>query len=319
MQRKALITGVTGQDGYYLTRLLLGKGYRVYGLVRRSARDTECQHVPHGVEIINGDVTDPGIVGQLARIEADEIYNLAAMSHVGESFTQPATAMQTNAIGTLHMLEVARETGARVYQASTSELFGNQPAPQNELTPFQPRSPYACAKAAAFHLVAMYRDAYGLHASNGILFNHESPRRGADFVTQKVCRAVAAIAAGEQDVLELGNLQALRDWGHAEDYVRGMWQMVQHDTPDDYVLATGISRSVETLCEVAFRAAGIQDWRAYVVDNPDLHRPLDVQDLCGDATKAREVLGWRPRWSFEQMIGDMVHAAAIPARAQHVG
>jgi GDPmannose 4,6-dehydratase len=319
MQRRCLITGVTGQDGHYLASLLLGEGATVYGLVRRVSRDTEHVGVPHGVRIIPGDVTDPSTVRLIGLSDMDEIYHLAAMSHVGDSFEQPVTAMTVNAVGTANMLEAARMCGARFYQASTSELFGNQPPPQTEDTPFQPRSPYACAKAAAFHLVAMYRDAYGMHASNGILFNHESPLRGDDFVTQRVCRAAAAIAAGDQDKLVLGNLDARRDWGHAEDFVRGMVAMVRHDEPGDYVLATGESRSVRDLLDVAFGVVGVRDWRPHVVSDPALYRPLDVQDLCGDASRAVLELGWRRRWTFKAMIEEMVHAAALPARRVNVG
>tara|TARA_R110000772_G_scaffold4094_8_gene14485 strand:+ start:6090 stop:7064 length:975 start_codon:yes stop_codon:yes gene_type:complete len=309
MQRKALISGVTGQDGHYLAKLLADEGTQVYGLVRRSSRDTEQMGVPYKVEAVNGDICDPGVVQAVVELGVDEIYNLAAMSHVGDSFTQPATAIATNAIGATHMLEAARVSGARMYQASTSELFGNTLPPQDETTQFQPRSPYAVAKAAAYYMVQMYRDAYGVHASNGILFNHESPLRGADFVTQKVCRAAVAIANGDQDVVVLGNLEAKRDWGHAEDYVKGMVSILRHDKPDDFVLATGITRSIRDLLDVAFKEVGILDWTPYVVSDPDLYRPLDVQHLKGNARKAKEVLGWEPAITFESMIGEMISAA----------
>ena len=321
--RKALVTGVTGQDGHYLAKLLTDEGTHVYGLVRRSSRDTEQMGVPYRVEVVNGDICDPGIVATVARLDVDEIYNLAAMSHVGDSFNQPATALAVNAVGASHMLEAARISGARIYQASTSELFGNTPPPQDEKTHFQPRSPYAVAKAAAYYMVQMYRDAYGMHASNGILFNHESPLRGADFVTQKVCRAAVAIANGDQDVLVLGNLDAKRDWGHAKDYVRGMVAILRHDLPDDFVLATGVTRSIRDLLDTAFIEVGIVDWSPYVKSDPVLFRPLDVQHLRGNAGKAREVLGWEPEITFEAMIGEMISAAkggrGVSTRHQRLG
>jgi len=319
MPRRAFVTGVTGQDGYYLSRLLLLHGVEVYGLVRRCARDTEMAKVPHGVTPVVGDITDPGVVAQVAEVSPDEIYNLAAMSHVGDSFACPKATFDTNTTGALHMLEAARATGARMYQASTSEMFGNSPGPQNESTPFDPQSPYAVSKVAAHHLVRLYREAYGVWACAGILFNHESVRRGADFVTQKVCRAAAAIAAGEQDVVELGNLDARRDWGHAEDYVRGMVAMMLQPSPDDYVLATGESYQVRDLCHVAFRAAGITEWERRVVEADEFKRPAEVHHLCGDASKARRNLGWAPSITFEFMIEEMVRAATVPARHIHVG
>lgn len=308
MSRKVLITGVTGQDGHYLaTRLRMDK---VYGLVRRCSRDTSYRQVPDGVTVIPGDVTDPATAKIVADLAPDEIYNLAALSHVGDSFDCPATAVATNTIGCLNMLEAARACGARFYQASTSELFGNQPPPQDEETPFDPSSPYAVAKAGAYYMVRMYRNAYGMHASNGILFNHESPLRGDDFVTQKVCKGAVAIRKGQLDTLQLGNLDAMRDWGHADDFVNGMVRMVRADSPGDYVLATGVSRSVRELLDVAFGCAGIDDWRPYVCSVGNMMRPLDVQHLRGDASKAKRELGWEPRYTFEGMIKEMVNAAS---------
>ena len=315
MQPRAFITGVTGQDGYYLSRRLLNAGYEVHGLVRRCSRDTERQHVPHGVEVVTGDITDPSVVREVARLAPTEIYNLAAMSHVGESFINPDLTMRVNLLGTVHMLDAARLCGARIYQASTSEMFGNSPGPQNERTPLDPQSPYAVAKVAAHHMVRLYREAYDVWACAGILFNHESPRRGADFVTQKVCRAAAAIKAGEQDVLELGNLTARRDWGDARDYVRAMHMMMRQQEPRDYVIATGVSRSITDLLDFAFLAAGISNWAQYVRTSTEFERPADVRDLCGDASLAREQLGWMPHRDFAMTIGDMVRACSTSSSA----
>lgn len=304
--RRAVITGVTGQDGRYLIEELKGRGdVEVYGIVRRCARQLD---VDLGIKVIEGDIRDPGIVRRVADVMPTEIYNLAAMSHVGHSFQCPDDVIQTNTIGTLHMLEAARAVNARLYQASTSEIFGNSPGPQNEQTPFAPTSPYAVAKVAAHHLVNMYREAYGLFACNGILFNHESPRRGEDFVTQKVCKAAVAIAAGRQEWLRLGNLTSRRDWGHAQDYVRGMVDMLRQGRPGDYVLATGVARTIADLCDVAFTCVGIESWRDYVIMDPDMARPADVWNLCGDASKARRELGWRPLIGFPEMIQEMVNA-----------
>jgi GDPmannose 4,6-dehydratase len=297
---RALITGVTGQDGFYLSKLLLEKGYLVFGLVRRSAQGEE---IPEGIEVLSGDVTDPLNLDRIyADARPDETYNLAAMSHVGESFKVPAATIQTNTLGCLYLLECVRKYGGKFYQASSSEMFGDSPAPQNEKTPFRPRSPYAISKAAAYWLTVNYREAYGLHASNGILFNHESPRRGEDFVTRKVCIAVARIARGLQEKLLLGNLDAVRDWGHAEDFTFGMWQIMQRD-PGDFVLATGKSRSVRELLDVAFRVVGIRDWSGYVEVSSKLYRPTEVENLCGDA---RTSSFWETTLSFEDMISEMV-------------
>lgn len=297
---RALVTGVSGQDGFYLSQILISKKYDVFGLVRRQAQPEE---MPQGVQIISGDVTDPIALDRVCEdIKPTEIYNLAAMSHVGESFKVPVTTIQTNTLGCLYLLECARKYGAKFYQASSSEMFGDSPPPQNEQTPFRPRSPYAISKAAAYWLTVNYREAYGVHASNGILFNHESPRRGEDFVTRKACIAVARIARGLQDKLLLGNLDAVRDWGHAEDFALGMWQILQQP-PGDFVLATGKSRSVRELLNTAFRVVGIRDWSPYVEVDPRFYRPTEVENLCGDARKASF---WRPRRTFEDMISEMV-------------
>jgi GDPmannose 4,6-dehydratase len=305
---RAFITGVTGQDGYYLTKSLQAKGYDVYGLVRRVAHRTdlpECQ-------IVHGDVTDASVIAAVQDICPDEIYNLAAQSHVGESFKCPGATFTANALGCLHMLEAAKHTGARFYQASTSELFGVSGSPQSETTAFHPRSPYGVAKLAAYWQTVNYREAYGLHASNGILFNHESPVRGHDFVTQKVCRHVASVVRGNKEKLRLGNLDARRDWGHAEDYVEAMWLMLQQDKPGDYVVATGQSNSVRDLCALAYGLVDL-DWRDWVETSAAELRPAEVPDLCGDPRRI-EALGWKRKHTFHSLIKDMVDSALrLPA------
>lgn len=309
---KAFLTGISGQDGHYLSRFLIKKGYEVYGLERRTAQSKK---IPEGVKIVEGDVTDPAVAQTIFDIWPNEIYHLAAMSHVGESFSIPRTTFEINALGTLNVLEGARRVNAKFYQASTSELFGSTPPPQNELTPFHPRSPYGVAKLAAYWLTVNYREAYGLYAVNGILFNHESPLRGHDFVTQKVTRYCAdllrfPLLSGRPawPRLKLGNLDAKRDWGHAEDFVEGMWLMMQQPKPDDYVLATGESRTVRQLLDIAFNHIGISDWTPYIEVDPSLFRPSDVDSLCGDASKAKSI-GWSPKRSFESMIGEMIDTA----------
>ena len=336
--RVALITGITGQDGAYLAELLLAKGYRVHGVKRRaSSFNTErIDHLyqdPHEPDprltLHYGDMTDAtNLIRIVQETRPDEIYNLAAQSHVQVSFETAEYTANADALGTLRLLEAIRilglEAKTRFYQASTSELYGATPPPQGEQTPFRPRSPYAAAKLYAFWIVANYREAYGLHASNGILFNHESPRRGETFVTRKITRAVAAIARGRQERLYLGNLDALRDWGHARDYVEGMWRMLQQPAGDDYVLATGEAHSVRAFAELAFAEAGIGiEWRGAGVEerglergsgrelvavDPRYFRPTEVHHLCGDATKARERLGWRPQTGFRQLVAEMVEA-----------
>lgn len=312
---KAFITGVTGQDGHYLSELLLSNGYEVYGLIRRSSQS---RSIPHGIHVVEGDVTDPAVSQTIAGIEPQEIYHLAAMSHVGESFKIPRTTFEINAIGTLHVLEGAKACGAKFYQASTSELFGASQPPQSEETRFHPRSPYGVAKLAAYWLTVNYREAYGLHASNGILFNHESPIRGMDFVTRKVCHYVAEVywlreVGGRIPALKLGNLDAMRDWGHAKDFVRAMQLIVQQDKPGDYVVATGEVRSVRDLLTTAFRCIGVDDWEPYVTSDPSFYRPADVDCLIGDASRIK-TLGWKPEYSFEEMIKEMVDCEILAAR-----
>ena len=317
MPRKALITGITGQDGSYLAELLLSKGYHVHGMVRRSSsmnrgRIDHLQHAnpshpggPTQFFLHYGDMTDSGGLNRLVKtIQPDEIYNLAAQSHVQVSFDQPEYTGDTDGIGTTRLLEAIRTSGrpVRFYQASTSEMFGASKPPQNEATPFHPRSPYAIAKLYAHWMTVNYREAHKVHASNGILFNHESPRRGENFVTRKITRGVAQILAGKLDKLRLGNLDAKRDWGHARDYVRAMWMMLQQDEADDCVIATGESRSVRDFVEAAFALVGLDSARYIEVDKAYL-RPSDVADLCGDASKAAKKLGWEPTISF----GDLVH------------
>lgn len=334
-QRKvAFITGITGQDGTILAGFLLERGYEVHGLVRWDAQDTTRRPQELDVSFRNlklhyGDMTDAqNLTALIRKINPTEIYNLAALSHVQVSFTTPTSALDINAKGTLHILEAVRLLGmektVRIYQASSSEMFGSSPAPQNEETPMQPCSPYGVAKLAAYWLARIYRDAYGLHVSNGILFNHESPLRGEDFVTRKIAKAVVAIEAGRQEGLTLGNLDSLRDWGHAADYVEGMWQMQQQERPDDYVLATGESRSVREFVERAFSQIGIQIvWegqeleeigkdrktgRVMVDIDPELFRPKEVHHLCGDSGKALEMLGWAPKITFDRLVSEMINA-----------
>lgn len=333
-EKTAFITGITGQDGAYLAEFLLGKGYRVHGLVRWDCVDStqrlqELELEDERLELHFGDMGDANNLNYLIKtIAPDEIYNLAALSHVKVSFETPASALETNAKGTLNVLEAIRilglEKSVRVYQASSSEMFGASKPPQNEETRMEPCSPYGVSKLAAYHMAKVYREAYGLHVSNGILFNHESPLRGEDFVTRKITRSVAAIEAGEQERLVLGNLDSLRDWGHARDYVEGMWLMLQQDKADDYVLATGEAHSVREFVERAFAHIGVelrwQDERlaekavcartgkVLVSVDPALFRPKEVEYLLGDAAKAQEVLGWQPKVSFDELVSDMVNA-----------
>lgn len=310
---RALITGITGQDGSYLADLLLAKGYDVHGIVRRSSSDTRGRiaHLP-AVTLHRGDMADSGCIARIVNdVEPSEVYNLAAQSHVGDSFQQQEYTADVTGLGTLRLLDAVSwyAPDARFYQASSSEMFGGMPgtAPQNEATPFHPRSPYGCAKAFAHWQTVNYRESYGLHASCGILFNHESPRRGEEFVTRKIARAAARIAAGRQDKLHLGNLDAKRDWGFAGDYVEAMWLMLQQDTPDDYVIATGETHTVREFCELAFARVGLR-WEEHVVVDPALFRPAEVDLLLGDASKAREVLGWEPRMCFRDLVHGMVDA-----------
>lgn len=340
--KKALITGVTGQDGSYLAELLLEKGYEVFGLIRRSSIDyhERISHLEEHIRfhLVYGDMTDSmSILKVLAQAQPDEVYNLAAQSHVKVSFDVPEYTADTDGTGVMRILEGLRMLGlekkAKVYQASTSELFGKvRETPQSETTPFYPYSPYACAKQYGYWIVRNYREAYGIFAANGILFNHESERRGETFVTRKITLAAARIAQGLQEKLYLGNLDALRDWGYAKDYVECMWLMMQQQQPDDFVIATGEQHSVRDFCGLAFKHAGITlTWqgeglnekgadartgRELVLVDPQLFRPTDVVDLLGDPTKAKTVLGWNPRkTSFEQLVSLMMdHDIAYVSR-----
>jgi GDPmannose 4,6-dehydratase len=301
---KALITGVCGQDGFYLSELLLSKGYEVVGTRRGNEEPAE---QPAGIEVVFGDVSDALCMRELIeRHKPDEIYNLAAITHVGDSFSAMAASFQVNAVGAANCLDAGARIGAKVYQASTSELFGSTAPPQSETSLLQPRSPYAVAKLAAYWLTKNYRER-GVYAAQGILFNHESPRRGGGFVTQKVARGVADIVKGRAKSLTLGNLEACRDWGHAEDYVRAMWLILQQDKPDDYVVATGEMRSVRDMCRVAFSYVGL-DYRDFVLTSEANFRPLEVEKLCGDPSKVK-ALGWAPSISFERMMEEMVDVA----------
>jgi len=317
--KRALITGITGQDGSYLAELLLGKGYEVHGLIRRAstfntARIDHLYRDPHETDarlfLHYGDLSDgTRLVTLLHRVQPDEIYHLGAQSHVRVSFDEPEHTGDTTGLGTIRLLEALRitELPARFYQASSSEMFGATPPPQGEDTIFHPRSPYAAAKVYAYWMTRNYRDAYGLFAVNGILFNHESPRRGETFVTRKITRAVARIAAGVQDELFLGNLDARRDWGYAPEYVEGMWRMLQADEPADYVLATGTSYSVRDFVELSFAHAGL-DWERHVRLDPRYLRPTEVDDLIGDASRASAELGWEATVHTPELVRIMVDA-----------
>ena len=317
--KKALITGITGQDGSYLAEFLLSKGYEVHGLIRRSSTfNTErIDHIyvdPHETDVRlflhYGDITDSGqLTNLIYNIQPDEIYHLAAQSHVRVSFDMPEFTGDVTGIGTTRLLEAIRRSGikTRYYQASSSEMFGDAPAPQNEETPFSPRSPYAVAKVYAYWMARNYREGYKLFAVNGILFNHESPRRGETFVTRKITKGLARIKYKLQDKVYLGNLKARRDWGYAKDFVEAMWLMLQQEEPDDYVIATGESHSVEEFLEEAFGYAGL-DWRDHVEIDPRYFRPTDVDFLQGDASKAKRKLHWEPRVKFKELVRVMVDA-----------
>ena len=320
--RVALITGLTGQDGSYLAELLLAKGYIVHGIVRRSSTfgTQRIEHIFHRLNLHYGDVTDGGAMARLvAEIEPDELYNLAAQSHVRVSFDQPAYTAEAVGLGALNVLEAARVVpGCRVYQASSSEMYGQvAETPQRETTPFRPRSPYGVAKVYAHWITVNYRESYGMHASCGILFNHESPRRGETFVTRKITRAAARIASGIPETLYLGNLDARRDWGHAADYVEAMWLMLQEDEPDDYVIATGETHSVREFCERAFAHVGL-DYRDHVEIDPRYYRPAEVDLLQGDASKARRALGWVPKLTFGGLVAGMMDAELQEVRGRVV-
>jgi len=312
-KKKAFITGITGQDGSYLAEILLEKGYEVYGMVRRSSsfNTARIDHVFGDIELVFGDLADGSVLNQLVRkIRPDEVYNLGAQSHVRVSFDIPEYTADVDALGTLRLLDAIREEGVdcRFYQASSSEMFGAvAEVPQREETKFHPRSPYGVAKVFGYWITRNYREAYGMYAVNGILFNHESPRRGPTFVTRKITRAVGAILRGEQDELRLGNLEAKRDWGFARDYMDGAWRMLQADEPEDYVLATGETHTVEEFLEEAFTYAGL-DWRSYVKTDPRYFRPSEVDLLIGDYSKAKEKLQWEPTVRFQELVRMMVDA-----------
>ena len=330
MGKKALITGITGQDGSYLTELLLSKDYEVYGIIRRSSsfntgRIDHLYQDPHEfgsrLRLIYGDLSDGSNLATILNdVQPDEVYNLGAQSHVRVSFDQPIYTSQVDALGTLRLLEALRmmKNPARFYQASSSEMFGKvRQTPQNELTPFHPRSPYGCAKVYAYWQTVNYREAYGLFGCNGILFNHESPRRGETFVSRKITRAATRIKMGLQDKLYLGNLEAKRDWGFAGDYVEAMWLMLQEDQPDDFVIATGQTHSVKDMLVVAFGRVGL-DWQEHVQMDSRYLRPAEVDLLQGDASKAKAKLGWEPKVSFEELVGMMIEADLKLAKDERI-
>jgi GDPmannose 4,6-dehydratase len=311
---RALITGITGQDGSYLAELLLSKGYTVYGMARRASHfnDIRIRHLLGDIEILDADLVDQlSLISALRHSRPDEVYNLAAMSFVGTSFQQPVATGEYTALSVARMLEAVRlaDWPIRFYQASSSEMFGKvQATPQNEKTPFYPRSPYAVAKLYGHWMTINARESYGLYTVSGILFNHESPRRGLEFVTRKITDGVARIKLGVREKLRLGNMDASRDWGFAGDYVDAMWRMLQQDTPDDYVVATGTTHTVREFVQAAFAAAGIDDWERYVEVDAKLLRPAEVDLLIGDASKAKRALGWQPTVSFAGLVERMVRA-----------
>jgi GDPmannose 4,6-dehydratase len=313
VKRKAFITGITGQDGSYLAEILLERDYDVYGMIRRSSsfNTARVDHVFDEIELVFGDLTDGSVLNQLMRtIRPDEVYNLGAQSQVRVSFEIPEYTADVGALGTLRLLDAIREEDVRCrfYQASSSEMFGQaREVPQTEETPFHPRSPYGVGKVFGYWITRNYREAYGMYAVNGILFNHESPRRGPTFVTRKITRAVGAILRGEQDELLLGNLEARRDWGYARDYMDGAWRMLQTGEPDDYILATGETHSVRDFLDEAFDYVGL-DWREYVRIDPRYFRPAEVDALIGDYSKARDKLGWEPTVRFHELVRMMVDA-----------
>ena len=313
MTKTALITGITGQDGSYLAELLLAKGYHVTGMVRRTSTVNfeRIAHIQDQLNLVSGDLLDQAsMMTVISQAEPDEVYNLAAQSFVQTSFGQPVLTAETTAVGVTRLLEAVRavDPSIRFYQASSSEMFGKvREVPQTEMTPFHPRSPYGVAKVYGHWMTVNYRESYDLHASSGILFNHESPRRGIEFVTRKISHAVARIARGAQSELRLGNLDAKRDWGFAGDYVEAMWLMLQQDTPDDYVVCTGETHSVREFCELAFGAVDL-DYQDYVVVDPEFFRPAEVDLLVGDYAKAQEQLGWKPTTSFADLVETMVQA-----------
>ncbi len=313
--KRALITGITGQDGRYLAEFLVGKGYQVFGVVRgqNNPKAQMIQEENPALELVDGDLTDlSSLIAAVEQVQPDEVYNLGAISFVQLSFRQPELTADTTGLGVLRMLEAVRIVGGaehnpiRFYQASSSEMFGKvRETPQNEQTAFHPRSPYGVAKVFGHHVTVNYREAYGLHASSGILFNHESPRRGLEFVTRKITNSLARIKLGLQDSISLGNLDSARDWGYAGDYVEAMWLMLQQSAADDYVVATGETHTIREFLDVAFRLAGYDDWHSYVSHDDRFDRPAEVDLLMGDATKARQQLGWQPRVGFEELVKRM--------------
>ena len=313
MTKRALITGITGQDGSYLAELLLDKGYEVFGLVRRAATPSteRIAHILDRITLVVGEMTDQtSLLDAMQVSQADEVYNLAAQSFVGDSWTVPISTGDVDGLGVTRMLEAIRRVKpeARFYQAATSEMYGKvHEVPQSETTPFHPRSPYGVGKVYGYYITLNYRESYGLHASNGILFNHESPRRGLEFVTRKITDHVARIKLGQIEQLRLGNLDSKRDWGFAGDYVEMMWRMLQQDTPGDYVAATGETHTVREFCEIAFSRVGL-DWEQYVVVDPKFVRPAEVELLLGDPSKAKEKLGWEPQVTFQGLVEMMVDA-----------
>ena len=317
--KKAIITGITGQDGSYLAELLLSKGYEVHGIIRR-ASTFNTHRIDHIFQELHdpksrlflhyGDLTDGSSVSEvLKKVEPDEVYHLAAQSHVRTSFDIPEYTADVTGLGVVRILEAIRRSNldTRFYQASSSEMFGSSPPPQNEKTPFHPRSPYACSKVFAYHVAVNYREAYGMFTSNGILFNHESPRRGETFVTRKITRGLARILVGKDKYLYLGNLEAKRDWGYAGDFVEAMWLILQHKQPDDFVIATGEMHSVKEFLTEAFAVVGL-DWQKYVKIDPRYFRPSEVDALQGDSSNAREFLGWKPKINFKELAKMMVEA-----------
>jgi GDPmannose 4,6-dehydratase len=331
MSRRALVTGITGQDGSFLAELLLSKGYEVHGIIRRSSSFNtqridhiyrDAHEVGNRLFLIHGDLADSSALNTILRqVQPDEIYNLGAQSHVRVSFDVPEYTADVTALGTIRILEAIKELGIkpRFYQASSSEMYGLTPeVPQRETTPFHPRSPYACAKVFAYHATVNYREAYNLFACNGVLFNHESERRGETFVTRKITRAATRIKMGLQEKLYLGNLDAKRDWGYARDYVEAMWLMMQADEPDDYVIATGETHSVREFVEEAFHCLDLE-WRKYVEIDPWYYRPSEVDLLLGDATRARTKLGWEPKVKFKDLVRLMIeHDLKLATGEKHM-
>lgn len=311
--KKAFITGITGQDGSYLAEFLLSKGYQVYGMTRRTSTQNleRIEHLKGKIEIVHGDLIDQSsLISLIREIQPDEIYNLAAQSFVQSSWAEPLATGEFTGLGVLRMLEAMRQAApkAKFYQASSSEMFGIAPSPQNEKTPFHPRSPYAVSKVFGHYITINYRESYGLFACSGILFNHESPRRGLEFVTRKISDGVAQIKLGLANELRLGNLDAKRDWGYAGDYVKAMWLMLQQEKPEDFVVGTGVNHSVRDFVEEAFRVAGIANWKKYVKVDPKFLRPADVAELRADPIKAKTKLGWKSEVSFQELVKMMVEA-----------